>query len=114
MCLRGLAGQVARYAGTGYGGGMIEQPQNRAARIRSLLAALDPTMLDVVDDSAKHASHAGAKAGGQTNYNVTVISPRFEGLNRVARHRLVNQALEPEFGTGLHALSLVLRTPGEA
>lgn len=86
---------------------------DRAARIRTLLATLDPTALDVVDDSAKHAGHAGARAGGQTHYAVTVVSPRFEGLGRVARHRLVNQALEPEFGSGLHALSLVLRTPGE-
>ena len=87
---------------------------DRAARIRTLLAALEPTVLDVEDDSAKHAGHMGARAGGQTHYSVTVVSPRFEGLGRVARHRLVNEALEPEFGTGLHALSLVLRTPAEA
>ena len=87
---------------------------DRAARIRSLLSTLDPAALEVVDDSARHAGHAGAQAGGQTHFNVLVVSSRFEGLNRVARHRLVNAALEPEFGTGLHALSLVLRTPGEA
>ena len=87
----------------------------RADRIRALLdAALHPSMLDVVDDSASHAGHAGAQRGGQTHYNVVVVSDRFEGLGRVARHRLVNAALQPEFGTGLHALSLVLRTPGEA
>ena len=87
----------------------------RADRIRALLdAALLPSMLDVVDDSARHAGHAGAQRGGQTHYNVVVVSDRFEGLGRVARHRLVNAALQPEFGTGLHALSLVLRTPAEA
>ena len=42
-----------------------------------------------------------------------VVSPAFEGLNRVARHRLVMEALGSEFATGLHALSLVLKTPGE-
>ena len=92
---------------------MTDPTPSRAARIRALLTTLGPTHLDVTDDSAKHAGHAGARAGGQTHYTVTIISPRFEGLNRVARHRLVNDALQPEFGTGLHALSLVLRTPGE-
>lgn len=92
---------------------MIDSTPSRATRIHALLTTLDPTHLDVIDDSAKHAGHAGARAGGQTHYTVTIVSPRFEGLNRVARHRLVNAALEPEFGTGLHALSLVLRAPSE-
>lgn len=88
---------------------------SRSDRIRAVLqSALSPTALDVVDDSASHAGHAGARAGGQTHYNVLVVSPLFEGLGRVARHRLVNQALGDEFGAGLHALSLVLRTPAEA
>ena len=88
---------------------------DRAARIRTALAtALTPSVLEVMDDSARHAGHAGAAAGGQTHYNVAVVSPKFEGLGRVARHRLVNQALQAEFDTGLHALSLVLRTPAEA
>jgi BolA protein len=94
--------------------GMSSPLSDRAARIRAALAPLDPVALDVVDDSAKHAGHAGARAGGQTHYNVLIVSPRFEGLNRVARHRLVNQALVAEFETGLHALSLVLKAPGEA
>ena len=86
----------------------------RADRIRSALSVLAPTALEVVDDSAKHAGHAGAQAGGETHYSVLVVSPRFEGLNRVARHRLVNEALQHEFNGGLHALSLTLRTPTEA
>jgi BolA protein len=93
---------------------MQGMPDTRATRIRAALAVLDPLALDVVDESAKHAGHAGARAGGQTHYNVLVVSPRFEGLNRVSRHRLVNQALAREFETGLHALSLVLKAPGEA
>ena len=88
---------------------------DRATRIRAALtAALHPTALEVIDDSASHAGHSGAAAGGQTHYNVTVVSPAFEGQGRVGRHRLVNQALAPEFAAGLHALSLVLRTPAEA
>ncbi len=93
--------------------GMSSTASDRAARIRAALASLDPVALDVVDDSAKHAGHAGAQAGGQTHYNVLVVSARFDGLNRVGRHRLVNQALAAEFETGLHALSLVLKAPGE-
>ncbi len=87
---------------------------DRADRIRHVLTQeLTPTRLEVVDDSARHAGHSGAAAGGQTHYNVLVVSPRFEGLGRVGRHRLVNQALAGEFDAGLHALSLVLRTPAE-
>lgn len=95
--------------------GAMTQTNPRADRIRTALqAALAPVTLDVVDDSASHAGHSGAAAAGQTHYNVLVVSPRFDGLNRVARHRLVNEALQPEFATGLHALSLTLRTPAEA
>ena len=88
---------------------------SRADRIRALLtAALEPVAIDVVDDSARHAGHSGAAAAGQTHYNVRVVSSRFEKLSRVARHRLVNAPLAPEFASGLHALSLVLQTPAEA
>ncbi len=88
---------------------------NRAARIEtSLRAHLAPTILQVVDDSAKHAGHAGARAEGETHYSVLVVSDRFTGLNRVARHRLTNEALGDEFSAGLHALSLTLRAPGES
>ena len=87
---------------------------NRAARIETLLRdRLAPTILHIEDESAKHAGHAGARAGGETHYNVVLVSDRFAGLNRVARHRLVNEALAPEFGTGLHALALTLKAPGE-
>ncbi len=87
---------------------------DRAERIRAaLLATLAPAHVEVVDDSARHAGHAGARPGGETHYSVLVVSSRFEGLARVARHRLVNDALGTEFAGGLHALSLTLRTPGE-
>ena len=87
----------------------------RAERIRETLrAALAPANVEVVDDSALHAGHAGAQPGGETHYSVLAISPKFEGLSRVARHRLVNEALSAEFGGGLHALSLTLRTPDES
>lgn len=87
---------------------------NRAARIETVLREhFAPTIMQVMDDSAQHAGHAGARDGGETHYSVLVVSDRFAGLNRVERHRMVNQALEAEFGAGLHALALTLRSPGE-
>jgi BolA protein len=86
----------------------------RASRIEALLRdAFAPTVLQIADDSAKHAGHAGARPGGETHYSVLLVSERFAGLGRVARHRLVNDALGPEFSAGLHALALTLKAPGE-
>lgn len=86
----------------------------RADRIHSLLKSrFSPVFLDVVDDSAAHAGHSGAQAGGETHYQITLNSAAFSGLSRVARHRLVNSALASEFSTGLHALALTLKAPGE-
>lgn len=87
---------------------------SRADRIANALSvALSPVLLDVRDDSALHAGHAGARPAGETHYSVLVVSDRFEGQGRVARHRLVNAALEDEFADGLHAMSLTVRTPAE-
>ena len=92
---------------------MSDQPR-RADRIRAILSgALSPALLEVRDDSSRHANHAGAAPGGETHYSVLVVSDRFTGQGRVARHRLVNTALDHEFGLGLHALALTLRTPDE-
>lgn len=87
---------------------------DRADRLRSVLQdAFAPVRLDVVDDSQKHAGHAGAREGGQTHYSVLVVSDRFMGHGRVARHRMVHALLDAEFEGGLHALALTLRTPNE-
>lgn len=86
----------------------------RAERMRAAISsALAPVLLDVRDDSSLHAGHAGAAPGGETHYSVLVVSDRFRGQSRVARHRLVNAALDGEFAGGLHALALTLRTPEE-
>ena len=94
----------------------MDQPAPpRAERIRrALLAAFPAAAVDVVDDSHLHAGHAGARPGGETHYSVRVVSPAFAGLDRVSRSRAAHAALEAEFGTGLHALSLRLLAPGEA
>jgi len=93
---------------------MQDLPNDRARRLHALItAALAPTELSIVDDSARHAGHAGAAAGGQTHYNVAIVSAAFRGLSRVARHRLVHDAVAPELASGLHALALTLRAPEE-
>ncbi len=87
---------------------------NRAARIEALLREqFTPAVLQIADDSAKHAGHAGAREAGETHYSVLIVSDRFTGLSRIERHRLINGALGPEFAAGLHALSLTLKAPGE-
>jgi BolA family transcriptional regulator, general stress-responsive regulator len=88
---------------------------NRAERIeRALRGAFAYATIEVQDDSAKHAGHAGAQPGGETHYTVRIVAAAFEGLSRVERHRLVHAALTTEFDTGLHALAIVAKTTGEA
>jgi stress-induced morphogen len=88
--------------------------QSRAARLEAVLTgAFSPVLLRVVDDSARHAGHAGARPGGETHYSVLLVSGAFRGMPRVARSRAVHAVLEAEFAGGLHALSLTLRTPEE-
>jgi len=86
----------------------------RAARLEAVLTrTFAPLLLRVVDDSARHAGHAGAQAGGQTHYSVLLVAEAFRGMNRVARSRAVHAALAEEFSGGMHALALTLRTPEE-
>jgi stress-induced morphogen len=90
----------------------------RTGRITATLTqAFAPTVLQVQDDSARHAGHSGAQAGGQSHYNVLLVSAAFQGVSRVARSRAVHAALAAEFGPaeqgGMHALALTLRTPEE-
>lgn len=93
---------------------MVEISPSRADRLAAILTSnFAPTLLEIQDDSARHAHHAGARDGGQTHYSVTIVSDAFAGKNRVTRHRLVNEALAGEFATGLHALALIARTPAE-
>jgi BolA family transcriptional regulator, general stress-responsive regulator len=81
--------------------------------VARLKEALDPTSLEVVDESDRHAGHAGARQGGGTHYRVRVVSAKFERRSRVERHRLVYDLLAAEFADGLHALALVAKAPGE-
>ncbi len=88
---------------------------SRADRIAATLrTAFAPAEVEVVDDSHRHAGHAGAAPGGETHYSVRVVSPAFQGMGRVARSRAVHDALATEFAGGMHALALALKTPQEA
>jgi len=82
--------------------------------VARLTEGLAPERLDILDESDRHAGHAGARPGGETHYRVRIISPRFNGLSRVARHRLVYGLLPAEFADGLHALAVDARAPGES
>jgi BolA protein len=87
-------------------------PVTTVQAIEHLLAGLEPESIELVDDSARHAGHAGAQAGGG-HYELTVVSPRFEGKSRLERHRLVYAALGPLMQREIHALALHTYAPGE-
>lgn len=89
----------------------MNRPALAAEIEHTLREALAPSSVEVDDDSAKHAGHAGAREGG--HFTVRVTSPRFAGLSRVARHRLVYDALGPLAPRGIHALAIEASVPGE-
>ena len=83
-----------------------------AMDIEQKLAALQPSRLQLKDDSALHAGHEGAKGGGG-HYSLTIVSPQFSGKNTVARHRLIYAALGPMMQKQIHALAIRAYAPGE-
>jgi BolA family transcriptional regulator, general stress-responsive regulator len=85
--------------------------EDRAKDIRTRLeSGLDATHVQIEDDSALHAGHLGAQGGGG-HFRVLVVSPRFEGLSRVAAQRLVYQALGELMTSDIHALEMRTFTP---
>lgn len=81
---------------------------------QKLSAALSPSKIEVIDDSASHAGHAGNPHGrGESHFHVNITSSAFEGKNRVARQRLVNAALREELAGPVHALSMKCSSPDE-
>ena len=79
--------------------------------IRTRLATLEPIQLEIQDDSAKHAGHAGAKDGG--HYAIRIVAPRFAGLSTMQRHRLVYDAIGDLAQQRIHALSISAKAPEE-
>ena len=84
-----------------------------AEQIRERLAVLAPRSIEIVDDSALHAGHAGARSGGG-HFRLTIVSEQFLGKNTVARHRLVYDALGEMMRHQIHALAIRALTAGEA
>jgi BolA protein len=84
----------------------------RAIEVK-LTAAFAPSRLEVVDDSARHAGHAGGRAGGESHFNVTIVADAFAGEGRVQRQRRIHSALAEELAGPVHALSIKALAPGE-
>ena len=79
-----------------------------------LTAAFAPEALEVIDDSAKHAGHSGARPAGETHFTVRITSATFAGVSRVDRQRRIYDALKAEMAPeGIHALALSAHAPGE-
>jgi BolA protein len=80
---------------------------------KRLVEALAPLALDVVDDSARHRGHSGHDPRGESHFNVRIVSAAFEGQTRVARQRMVNQALADLLVERVHALAIEARAPSD-
>ena len=81
-------------------------------RIEQKLAVLNPDSVELIDDSEKHAGHAGAKSGGG-HFQLIIVSPMFDGKSTQARHRMVHAALGEMLEREIHALSIKAYTPDE-
>ncbi|MEO7497094.1 MAG: BolA family protein [Massilia sp.] len=92
----------------------MSEQESRIERIRRLVgAALAPTELELIDESALHAGHAGAASGGG-HYRMRIVSSRFEGVRLVMRHRLVYDSVHDMMRTEIHALAITALAPSEA
>lgn len=95
---------------------MTHAPQGPVAAeiARRLTAALAPTRLAVIDDSHRHAGHAGHDPRGESHFTVEITAAAFAGASRVQRQRLVNAALAELLAERVHALAIKARAPDEA
>jgi BolA protein len=78
-----------------------------------LEAAFTPDRLEIEDDSGRHAGHGGARPGGETHFNVVIVTPAFAGLSLVQRQRVIYAVLADELEGQVHALSIRALAPGE-
>jgi BolA protein len=81
---------------------------------QSLTCALAPSELDLVDESALHAGHAGARPQGESHFRLLIVSARFVGKSRLERQRMVFAALGDLMHTEIHALAITALAPAEA
>jgi BolA protein len=86
----------------------------RDIRIHNILTDnLKPQILHISNESHKHQHHSGDNGTGETHYDITIISDAFVNISKINRHRMVTDLLRNELNSGLHALSLNLKTPEE-
>jgi BolA family transcriptional regulator, general stress-responsive regulator len=85
---------------------------DRESNIRARLSVLDPSQLEIIDESHKHAGHAGAREGGG-HFVVRIVSPQFSGKNTVARHRMIYYAMGDLMKRDIHALTIQALAPNE-
>jgi BolA protein len=71
-----------------------------------LRKAFSPSELEVADDSAKHAGHAGSRPGGETHFRLRIVADSFDGKTRIERHRIIHNVLDEEFSGQVHALAM--------
>lgn len=90
----------------------IGDATTRAARIHAALAVLNPSEVELIDESHKHVGHAGAR-DGRGHYALRIVSPLFEGTGALARHRLVYAAIGGLMQSDIHALSILALAPEE-
>ncbi|MDP1870609.1 MAG: BolA family protein [Gallionella sp.] len=85
---------------------------SRIEKMKARLASLNPTFVNIVDESHKHAGHAGAQSGGG-HYLLQIVTPEFSGKGTLARHRMIYSALGEMMKTDIHALNIQASTPDE-
>jgi BolA protein len=78
-----------------------------------LMIALNPTRLDLVNESHLHAGHSSSPGTGESHFRLLIVSDEFTGKSRVARHRIVNDVVRDELRDGVHALAIKAVAPGE-
>lgn len=78
---------------------------------RKLIAAFQPSVLNVIDESNQHAGHAGSHPLGESHFRVTIVADTFKGKSRVDCHRMVNDVLAQELETRIHALAIEASAP---
>jgi BolA protein len=78
-----------------------------------LTKAFMPQRLEVIDESAHHAGHAGHRPGGETHFRIVIVAEAFRGKSRLDRHRMINALLADELAAGVHALAIHAGAPGE-
>ena len=85
-----------------------------AQEMRQLLtAALEPTQLDIINDSPSHSGHMGDDGSGESHFTIVIESAKFAGVSRLQRQRMVNGALGDIPGERVHAIAIKARAPGE-